>query len=441
MIEGFIKLKIRAAIRQNKQAGTLLLNLLLLLMVLSYGWGLAKLLSLSYIEGAAELSSLQLIQAVSGMIFILGMLRMIFPGYQALQSIFPKYYPVSSILQYIISILSDFLKPYFFFLSIFLLTTSVFSNHFSFQFLFSGIILMLLAQFSRRIIQYMIDFRLQGKAYFIAGTSILLLIVAVFFLIRKPEYLAILSIATLMLAITLGYYLEKSIIRSIHRQRAVKRMDGWIFIKLLVFHPYARLPLLIAFVLKIAFLIADILVFRSEGEHLLGDTLVLWAIGSPMILFSYIFNNSWGYWKNLWLNLEIRSGGFKTLVLYQFRLMSLPLLIDLIITLPVLLSYWGDTQLVLLYYSSASILLIGFSILWSVYTPIRIRQSFQRKATSQLGTMVSIFCLMGLTLIGLNDWFYILVPVFLIAAITAVAVAKSFYPDLKYALLEKLRKR
>ena len=158
-------------------------------------------------------------------------------------------------------------------------------------------------------------------------------------------------------------------------------------------------------------------------------------------MFTYVYNNTWGYWKNIWLNLELRSGYYRDMIAVSLRLLAIPLLIDTLITLPVLLLGWSDSVFILLFYSLSILFLTFASVFWSVVSPIPVKSTFQfRSNSSILGSIISIISVTTLSLMKLNYWFYIFIPVYLVLTIVIYKAGLSIYKERKYKIIQKLIK-
>lgn len=212
-------------------------------------------------------------------------------------------------------------------------------------------------------------------------------------------------------------------------------------LKLLLNNKKARLPIIIGLMFKLIILIGDLLSYKFEGKHLFDGQIIIWLFVSPLMIYTYVFNNIWGFWKSIWLNLELRIGNYKPMVIQGFRYMVLPLIIDAVITIPILLSSWNDFQFILLFYLTSSCYLFSTSFLWSLIVPRKITTTFQMKgSTSTLSSLTSAAGVLILATIKMNYWFYVLIPVFLILAGIALSVSIDIYRDKKYLLTAKILK-
>jgi hypothetical protein len=246
----------------------------------------------------------------------------------------------------------------------------------------------------------------------------------------------------LLALIFIGYQQELSIITPYYRERKYNSVGTNFYLRLLLNNKKVWLPLVIGFILKTVILLVDLYLVKSKGTHLFDGGVFFWLFASPLIVFTYIFNNTWGFWKNIWLNIELRSGQYKDLVLMSLKLMLAPLILDMLITLPILLFSRDNIEFIFLFYFTTTIYLLFFSFLWTLITPRAIHTSFQMKgSTSPIANITAMLGVFLLTLMDINGWFYLLSPLMMIIAFVAFRFSVDRYKDKKYLLTEKLMKK
>jgi len=349
-------------------------------------------------------------------------------------------YPLSGIQHYMISILSDFLKPLFFSLTLFISICCLYLKDSQFTFLYLGVSAMISAQLFRRIIQYGIDFRKKSIAYGLILIALILLVTVATFHSYFYPYLKVLGLTIPVFLFATGYLLELTVIENRRNQLSgVKGINNF-YLKLFINNPKARLILLVGILFKLFLLSADYMMFKGKGKHMFDGQFVYWFFASPLVLFTYVFNNVWGFWKSVWLNYELRVGSYKMMTQFVVRLLVIPLFIDAIITIPLLLMTWDNIQFILLFYVFSMIFLVSFSFLWSILFPISIRTTFQMRGSSSfISTSASMIAVLLLSMLKLNYWFYILIPFYLFLSIMAYKFSLDLYREKKYSLVDKLK--
>lgn len=371
-------------------------------------------------------------------ILVITVMRMVFPGYRVLKQLFPKYFPVSVLQRYTASLLNDLLTPYFFYLSVFILTGSFTMDRQGTDFLFSGFLVLAGSHFLRRSIQYSIDFRLSKAGQFISLVFFIMLSIG--FLVFDFQLLVISRLLLLVcLLVMIGFIQECTLMESRNKGHTGKRIPGIIPFKLVYNNKKARLPLIIGLLFKTLILASDLYLSRVRGEHLFDGRFVYWLFASPLLIFTYVFNNIWGFWKNIWVNLDIRKGGYKPMIRQGLSLMLLPMSMDIVLTLPVLLLSWDNTEFVLLFYCTTIGYLMMLSFLWSLITPEKISSTFQMKgSTSFLSVIASAGGVLLFTTMKINPWFYFLIPLLLIGGGIALFVSIDGYNHKKYRIAKSL---
>ena len=368
-------------------------------------------------------------------------IRLIFPGYNPMTRMFPKYYPLSKLERYLSSLINDFYKPFFLYMILFILSGSYYVQNFKLSFLLGALLAMISAHLVRRSIQYMIDFTTKVSMRFIHVLALLAIAYYVFiFFSPKSEFLIQFG-SIIIILLVIGFMQESAIqIRKETEVETESRLSN-ISLKLLWNNKKVRLPLLVAFAFKIVILLGNFFLFKIKGIQLFEKQIILWLFASPLIIFTYVFHNVWGFWKDLWLTMELRIGTYKPMTRQIFQLISIPLAIDLLITVPILLIPGKDVGFILLFYFTTSVYLLFQSFLWSLITPRKIGSSFQiRGSVSPWSIIASMVGILLLAAVKDSQWFYFLIPVFLITAGVTYGLSLHIYKDRKYILSNKLLK-
>jgi len=377
------------------------------------------------------------------LLFIAGItiIRMIVPTYKPQKQVLPTYYPISKWQRYCLSVVSDFQTSYFFYIALFVVISFWNLEYSKLTFLFTGFSILLSAHLVRRMFHYYIDFKLNAFSYVYFAITTLIFTVVVLNIDFFLHYLQYVSILVPILLFFVGYFLECQVIENKNVELTTSSSKGNYLFKLLVNSNKARLPLIVGLLVKLFILVIDLVMFKSKGKHIFDGQLVYWMFASPLIVFTYIFNNTWGFWKNIWLNYELRSGKYSDMINFNLRLLFIPLTIDVLITLPILLFSWHNYQFILLFYFTSLVFLICTSFVWSLLFPMAIKSTFQMKGSSSfVSSFVTMIAVILLSVIKIYNWFYILIPIYLIASFVAYKLAIDLYKDKKYLITNKLMK-
>ena len=417
------------------------LTLLAVIIAWLYGWALAGIINKAYLGDMGSTTPQSVINFSLVAIVSFVLLRMIFPRYKPQRQYLPKFYPLSKFQHYLLSVVSDLTKPLMVGIALFISICCMYLYDSKITFLLLELSALITAQLLRRLVQYGLDYRKKslGNALFVISWVIPALLMVNYTF--SFQYIRILSLFLPLYLFTIGYFLELTILENRKSQMAGGTKNSNLYLKLLINNPKARLILFFGIGFKSFLLVADFYTFRSKGKHMFDGQLVYWIFASPLLLFTYVFNNVWGFWKEIWLNYELRTGSYKEMTHFVSRLLVLPVLVDALITLPLLLLTWDLSRFILLFYVVSLLFLIAFSFLWSLLFPMSVITSFQMRGNSSfVSSMVSMVAVVFLSLLKLNYWFYILIPFYLFLSYMAYHYSQDFYRGKKYNLYNKLQK-
>lgn len=362
-------------------------------------------------------------------LLILPFMRIILPAYKPLRMIVPDYYPVSGFNKLIINLIIDILSDFFVFLIIFLLMITLIYRELSIEFLVQGYLLIITSHLLRRIMQNLIEYKYNIKSFlFVAVTFSILL--AIFFL-KNPCEPSNLIWAIILFGLTffINFLTEGLLPVQIKSGVSTIRLPVKnIFWHLLLYNRSVRVSLIIAVALKIILLTSDLFFLRKTGRHILDGNLLYWVFFvAPTFYFSYVFNNLWGYYRSLWLQLKIHfDNDWIEYFNIFFRIIVKPLMIDIIITIIFLLVLWDIKLFALSYYFLSLIFLCCFSIYWSFECPAYMTESSIFKiAHSPKGNFFCFLATGVLYLLKINPWLYLLVPVYLLVSVLLLIRVKN----------------
>src|SRR5699024_1371530 len=137
---------------------------------------------------------------------------------------------------------------------------------------------------------------------------------------------------------------------------------------------------------------ADLIIYFKTGAHFANNVFIVFLFISPIILFTYLFNNIWGFLRNYWLITDRSLSAGRDLLKIYLKILWLPLVVDVIISMTYLAL--APSNLVLpgisMYVASLYVLTAG-GFFWSSQVPARVEKAFSFKAnTSTFGSIVSI---------------------------------------------------
>lgn len=432
--------KIKTFAQNLKNLWKLLIGLVFFLVSGLYGYLFGK-VSDSILTGEINFTTQEIYtNYLLIIIFVFTLLRMIIPNYKPMDDIFPKYFPITNIERYLISIINDFLNSYFLYLIVFVLVFSFNSTYQTGDFLLASVVMLIAAQLIRRSIQYFVDFNLKMIGKIIP----LLVIIVAFQMLVSQNIIEINKIQLFLFVSTLlitGYIQESVIIETKKKYFTNNSISGNITLKLLINNKNARLILVIGFIVKVFFVSAGYFISNSKSSNN-SDDIFFWIFISAVYIFTYVFNNTWGFWKNIWLNYELRNGDYKAMMKQSFFIMLIPLSIDFIVTIPTILITSNLKVFALSYYFTSTIFLVLLSFLWSFLVPKKINSGFQMGGTvSLLSAIVSGGGVFLLITMKYNPWFYLLIPLYIIIGLIVYFISPKIYLERKFQILNKLTKQ
>ena len=124
---------------------------------------------------------------------------------------------------------------------------------------------------------------------------------------------------------------------------------------------------------------------------------------APLILFTYVANNIWGFFPALWVNSTLgkRSESYRT----YFQLIALPIGLDLLVTLSVMLYLDKLDAELLIFYTLSSVALTINGLVFSLYKAFYVQSSLnfgQMKNNVNGWSMLTAALLLGLTILALK---------------------------------------
>lgn len=439
MIRKLFLFKIKYYLKRNRTPGRMVLSLLVILSAIIYGLSYQILKQMCESGIVENLSANDTMKYTLLLIFAVSIGRMIFPAYKPITLLYPKFYPSPTSHRYVASVINELTQPFFFYMLIFIVSGSLFTKTPDFEFLCLAVLFMVGGHLLRRSIQYFIDFKLtlMGKLSMI----VILLVMSLFVVIKIRFHDPFFVFGTVLLLFIAGWVQHLSIKESTAKKTNHKSTNYGMMLKILLHNPGLRLPLLIGLAVKTIFLLIDLYLYHKKGSHLFNGDAVYWLFIPPLIYFTYIFNNIWGFCFNLWLNLQLRVESYLPFVAKSFILMLPLLIIDLLITLPLLWMGHDDKIFVLTFYFATTLSLLLLSFMWSLVTPKKVTTTFQLNgSTSNTGVLVMMVIIFIMAGISKYKEVYLFVPVLVLLSAAGFRYSLVSFKKRKYILFEKLQK-
>ncbi|RIJ34040.1 hypothetical protein [Pontibacter oryzae] len=381
-------------------------------------------------------------------LFILAIiiLKGFFPAYIPKVNLIHQLYPVSALERFRTELLVELISPLYTVLLFFLGLLFILSPAYTVLHLMQSVLVILTAHVTLRSLQVFVERKMRWRtlnlysSVVMAGAFIALQARAPMFMPATEWLMLVVHMASLGALVTADFFLEKAAAeprrKTINYSSDARRSLGW---RLFKNHKQARQMLLFGFSFKTIILAADAFAFVKKGGHIFDDIVTLWLFVGPLVVFSYVFNNVWGFYRNLWLTVERSSGSVKGLISATWLALRLPLMLDAIITFVyVAIFNHTDAFFIVMMYLAGVLLMTPLSIIASVVGPKTVSGglfSFSAKS-SYLFNVISIALFSLLLLPLLHPLLYLIYPVLLGGVFFALAAVLKEYPRYKYKLFE-----
>ncbi|QCR21152.1 hypothetical protein [Pontibacter sp. SGAir0037] len=442
------KAKLSSYFRQKRLQRSLLLGLGIIASGF-YSW-LFSFLLLQAQQGDIDLTAAKVISYANLLILAITILRGFFPAYIPKTEFIHRLYPVKAFQKFWVELVVELASPFYFVLANFFLILFMMSPAYSFLHLLQSITVLLTAHITKRSFQVIIERKIQWRSINFLSAAVM---AGAFLAVqaRSPmfepaaswPYLGVHLVAAAFFLVS-NYLLEQAALepkrRTVNYSQDARRGLGW---RLFTNHKMAKQLLLFGLVLKAFMLAMDAIAFSMKGVHIFDKNPSVWLFMGPLVIYSYVFNNVWGFYKNLWLTTERTSGNYMDFVKVSLLSIRLPLLLDAgIVLLYLALFNHEKAYFIIPMYIASVLALTPIGIIASIVSPKVVRggiMSFTAK-TSYLFSIISILTVGLLFLPLLHPLLFLVYPVVIaVALFAAVAVIKE-YPKYKYKMFETLYK-
>lgn len=204
-----------------------------------------------------------------------------------------------------------------------------------------------------------------------------------------------------------------------------------------------RTGMMISFLFKIIILAvaASGVLLDSENNSWLHYYLLFFAL-PPMSIFTYVYNNVFGYLRSSWLTIQKSTGDYKDFRALYNSLFATPILIDFLISTTFALYMQMDLVFFFGMYIGSTILNYMGGLFWSIYFPRPVLKSLSMKGGNT--APISNFFVMGIVgltyTLKLSYWFLLLIPLYILSAFILNKIMVQDYGNKHYQLYDKLFK-
>lgn len=410
-----------------------------------YSWLFAFLLREAG-EGGFTPSVAHTLEYTNLFLLALIILKGFFPAYIPKLNLIPQLYPVPALRRFWAELAVELVSPFYVVALLFLVFLFILAPVYSLVHLLQSLLVLLTAHVTLRSLQLLVERKMRWRSLnfysaIVMGAAFVALQARapMFRPTDNPMMLAVHTAAVGFLtaaSFLLGLAAQEPRRKTVSYSNESRRSLGW---RLFRNHKLARQMLLFGLAFKVLILGADAFAFAEKGRHILDEVETLWLFVGPLVVFSYVFNNVWGFYRNLWLSVERSSGHTLDFVKAALLPLRLPLTLDAVATFGyVALFNHQDALFIFVMYMGSVLLLTPLSLVASILKPKTVKGglfSFSAKS-SYLFNFISIGLFGTLFLPLLHPILYLVYPVVIGGAMFALVAVLREYPKYKYKLFE-----
>ncbi|MAX79119.1 MAG: hypothetical protein CL843_02970 [Crocinitomicaceae bacterium] len=392
----------------------------------------------------------QLIMVIIGLVGATNILSHFFPTYRPKKKWIPVIFPMSGFQRFTIEVVVDFLNLLYLGSIFFFIVPFFMAEAFTWQLMLLVVFYNLFVLLALRAFQTLFQEQINWSN-FKAYAGIATILIGVLTIIPTAidfETYWWLSFITFYLGKIGAFLIEITAVGKKEEQASVGQLEYnsiQLGRALMWNNKKLRTSLLVSFVLKVLFLIFLSVQSRfvPSQQDFMHGYLMFFAL-PPITLFTYIFNNLFGYLRETWLTIQKTTASFKDLFTIYSSILIIPLLVDFMISLVYAIYQKVDLVFFLGMYIGCVIFNFIGGLLWSIYFPRPVVKKGINLKGGQTSP-ISSFAIMGSTLllftIKLSHWFLLLIPLYILAAWLMYIAMRDDYKNKHYQLYEKLFKK
>lgn len=442
MIGYYLWLKLKLVFSPRNNIWGFVGFVLLVPLAILYGKGIATLIDGGFGEFTKTVISV-FKMGLLGFIAVITFVRGFFPSYKPIRSHFKSFHPIPPVLRFMLNILSDLISGYFIILGTFVVAFFSFSTTVVLEYLVYLVLALIGAHVLRRFFQTLFENKVKfnRQSFFLLFTCISLFLLSAGLLFF--ERFVFWGIISCFFSLLFGDFVLEELSS---KERMGSKPKGETSrnptIDLLWQNKKVRTTLIVAVIFKVLILSSDLIIYSKMGAHLANNVFLIFLFISPLILFTYLFNNSWGFFRNYWIITDRSLSTGQDLFNIYLKILWLPLAVDVIISMTYLV--FGPSNLILpgvgMYVASLFLLSVG-GFFWSIQAPVQVEKAFAFKVnTTTFGSIVSIGIVSSFFTLFISEWFYLLVPIYIILSLIMLRWVFNNYPSKREKIYSELYK-
>ena len=386
------------------------------------------------------INSRSLFLIISALIFFCTLIRKFFPAFESFAKPIKSNYPIKRIKRYFINLINDsLLNIHFILITCFLISFFIYSLNISlYEKIFITLCLIIALILRRSLVATVFQENNRHNISFLIIIWFINILICFFFTLYFENIRLIFYIPIVLIFLINGYLIEEKYsnfkFTSISSYNIFKNPH----LETVFSNSKFRLWFTTAIILKVIFLVLFTILYIKKGKYPPFFFIVLFT--GPIILFNYVLNNTFGFFDKFWFTLEKSSTTGKLLFLHFLKLISLPLLIDILIIIIFSIVNKSIANSVLLIYFGPLPVIIPLAFYWSVLFPKTIQSTFfSSKTTSAfLPSIITILVCILFIFIELNFWPIFLGVIYLIFSLLLIKNLNKFYKSKKHLLFKEL---
>ncbi len=345
----------------------------------------------------------------------------LFPSFTPIKHIIQSNLPVTAKKKFLLQIINEFVDIVYLGIFCFILIYTLIINLDGLVFITNSLLLVIMGHLSKRLFIYSIQKNIK-ISFRISFLLIVILLPFLFYSFFLSDNLSIyFCLFIIFFLFVINYYVDNNFrIEKIGvRNYSNKKVFRW-FINIFQNNQQLRTVLIISLIVKV------LMVFINGWKSFKGIPLLpiqLYGIIlflSPLILFTYIFNNLFGYLRSLWLTHTLIGSSFTKIVKSYTSILILPLFLDFLISLILLYSLNLLNYSTVLVWFNITIFMIPFGIYSSFIFPQKINNIISIKSnTNVVSIIVSLVVSVSIILLTFYN------PI--LATISTIAVSTSLF--------------
>ncbi|GAB3532781.1 hypothetical protein GCM10027443_17090 [Pontibacter brevis] len=392
----------------------------------------------------------QVVEYSNLFLLVIIILRGFFPAYIPKAGVIQRIYPISPLQKFWTELTVELVSPFYFIALNFLIFLFLMAPTYDLVHFLQSVLVLLTAHVTLRSLQVFVERKINwASSYFYMASVMAAAFVAL--QVRVPMFrptsdwlMLVVHASALGFFTTASYFLENAATdarrKVVTYSSSARRSLGW---RLFKNHKLARQMLIFGMVFKVIILAVDATSYLKKGNHIFDDIFSLWLFVGPFVMFSYVFNNVWGFYRNLWLTIERSSGSYKDFIKASLLPLRVPLLMDAVLTFLYVTFFNHENALfIVLMYLASILVLTPFGIIASIVSPRAVKGglfSFSAK-TSYLYNFIAIILFSMLFLPLIHPLLYLVYPLLIGGVFFALVAVLREYPAYKHKLFETLFK-